>query len=95
MNGYLIRHEAQINRQAAAIKKVVGEYNKLISEAESVMKIQGWDTPAADEKRRELQATIDEARKAVNSLQKISNDLYAFTASHKTWLEDVVDFITQ
>lgn len=95
MNGYLIRHETQINRQAAAIRKLAAEYNKLISEAEAAARIQGWETPAADEKRRELQAAINEAKKAVASLQKISNDLYAFTASHKTWLEDVVDLISQ
>ena len=94
MNGYMIHHEAQINRQAAAIKSLAGEYLQVIADAESLTRMPGWDSPAADTQRAEIQKLLGEARNAVSTLQQIGNDLYSFTASHKTWLEDIIDVIT-
>lgn len=94
MNGYMIHHEAAINRQAGAIKALAGEYLQVIADAEAITKMPGWDSPAAETKRSEIQKMLSEARTTVANLQQIGNDLYAFTASHKTWLEDVIDIIT-
>ncbi len=94
MNGYMIHHEVAINRQAAAIKALAAEYQKVISEAEAITKMPGWDSPAADTQRAEIQKILNEAQSTVSTLQKIGNDLYAFTASHKTWLEDIIDAVT-
>ena len=94
MNGYMIHHETQINKQAAAMKTLAGEYLQVIEEAEAMTKMSGWDSPAASVQREEIRKILDEARAAVNTLQQIGDNLYAFTASHKTWLEDIVDAIT-
>ncbi len=94
MNGYMIHHEIAINRQAAAIKALAGDYLQVIADAEAITKMPGWDSPAADTQRAEIQKILNEARDTVSALQKIGNDLYAFTASHKTWLEDIIDAVT-
>ncbi len=94
MNGYMIHHEIAINRQAAAIKALAAEYQKVISETEAMTRMPGWDSPAADSQRKEIQKILQDARNTMQELQRIGNDLYTFTATHKTWLEDVVDAVT-
>lgn len=94
MNGYMIHHEYAINKQAAAIKALAGEYLQIIAEAEALAKMPGWDSPAAATQRAEIQKILNDARDTAATLQQIGNDLYAFTASHKTWLEDIIDAVT-
>ena len=94
MNGYMIHHERAINRQAAAIKALAVEYLQVIDDAQAIAKMPGWDSPAASAQRAEIQKILDEAYSTAATLQQIGNDLYAFTASHKTWLEDIIDAVT-
>lgn len=94
MNGYMIHHELAINRQAAALCKLAAEYQNVIAEGESLLKIPGWDTPAADAQRTAIQKTLGEAYNAAAALRQLSDELYAFTESHKTWLEEIIDAIT-
>ena len=76
------------------MKALAGEYLQVIEDAEALTKMPGWDSPAASAQREEIKKILNEARSTVNTLQQIGNNLYAFTASHKTWLEDIIDAIT-
>lgn len=93
MNGYMIHHEIAINRQAAALQQLAAEYQQIINEAESIKRIPGWTSEAADIQRVLMRKIVEEARGNMQELQSISRDLYAFTASHKTWLEDGTDML--
>lgn len=93
MNGYMIHHEIAINRQAAAIKSLAAEYQKVIADTEAMTRMPGWNSPGADAQRAEIQKILQDARSTMQELQRIGDDLYTFTAEHKTWLEDIVDAI--
>lgn len=94
MNGYMIHHETAINNNAAKAASLASEYDRLINDLEAESFISGWDSPAADSQRAELKEIIARARAAAQALRQVSSAMYDFTASHKTWLEDVVDFVT-
>lgn len=95
MNGYMIHHEASINRNADKTMALAKEYESLVAELEATLTMmKEWESPAADSQRLEIKGIISRARSAASSLRRMGNVMYNFTATHKTWLEDVVDFIT-
>lgn len=94
MNGYMIHHETQINRQAYAIKQLANDYLNLITEIYEQTRLEGWDSPAAQAQKAKIDAALRDAGTTARSLSAIGSDLYSFTATHKTWLEDVVEAVT-
>ena len=95
MNGYMIHHETQINRQAYAIKQLSNDYLKLITEIYERTRLTEWDSPAAQVQKAKIDALLRDAGNTARALNAIGSDLYAFTATHKTWLEDVVDAVKE
>lgn len=94
MNGYMIHHEVAINHQAAAVKSLANEYQKIIDDARTLTQMKGWDSPAAKTQKDAIQKVLNDATVAKQELERIGDDLYTFTATHKTWLEDLVDTVT-
>ena len=93
MYGYRMRHEWAINRQADAARAQAAEYLQVIDDAQALLKMPGWDSAAADAQREKIQAILREAQDTAAELQRIGSDLNYFTATHKTWLEELEEAV--
>ena len=93
MYGYLISHEWQIEKQAARAGKLSAELFAIMEEAERIKALPGWESPAADAQRQKIESILSSGRTLASELDSISSSLYYFTATHKTWLEEIEDIL--
>lgn len=93
MHGYYVHHELQINRNAEAARRLAAEIECVVEETEALSHVKDWNSAASYSQTAEIKKKLVTLRRIAAELNSIGNDMNAFTDAHKTWLEEIEEFV--
>lgn len=92
---YTLKDEIRLHNQARELRAIAREYRTIIDEVRACSNaLAEWDSPAADEWRRQCWLLLPECSAEAAELGRIADTIMNFTANNHYLLEEAVETLT-